>query len=62
MRGLLAGVVGMLVSYVFLSAEFEKPLWLVLALLAAVPVLVRGREAGPGELATAAATSAREPG
>jgi hypothetical protein len=52
----------MLVSYVFLSAEFEKPLWLVLALLAAVPVLVRGREAGPGELATAAATSAREPG
>jgi putative inorganic carbon (HCO3(-)) transporter len=41
-RGLLAGTVGMLVAYVFLSAEFEKPLWLVLALLASVPALLRG--------------------
>ena len=40
-RGLLAGTVGMLVAYVFLSAEFEKPLWLVLALLAAAPALLR---------------------
>jgi O-antigen ligase len=40
-RGLLAGAVGMLVAYVFLSAEFEKPLWLVVALLAAVPALLR---------------------
>lgn len=63
MRGLLAGVVGMFVSYVFLSAEFEKPLWLVLALLASVPVLVRGRTEGPGGVATAAAApSARGAG
>ncbi len=40
-RGLLAGAVGMLVAYVFLSAEFEKQLWLVLALLASVPALLR---------------------
>lgn len=40
-RGLLAGTIGMLVSYAFLSAEFEKPLWLVLGLLAAVPALLR---------------------
>ena len=48
-RGLLAGAVGMLVAYIFLSAEFEKPLWLVLALLASVPALVR--EASPDEVA-----------
>jgi hypothetical protein len=30
----------MLVAYVFLSAELEKPLWFVLGLLAAVPALV----------------------
>lgn len=47
-RGLLAGAVGMLVAYVFLSAEFEKPLWLVLALLASVPALV-GERAHPAE-------------
>lgn len=40
-RGLLAGTVGMLVAYVFLSAEYEKPLWLVLALLASAPALLR---------------------
>lgn len=40
-RGLLAGAVGMLIAYFFLSAEFEKPLWLVLALLASVPALLR---------------------
>ena len=28
-RGLLAGAAGMFVAYIFLSAEFEKPLWLV---------------------------------
>jgi O-antigen ligase len=39
-RGLLAGTVGMLVAYAFLSAEFEKPLWLVLALLASSPALL----------------------
>jgi O-antigen ligase len=39
-RGLVAGAIGMLVAYVFLSAELEKPLWFVLGLLAAVPALV----------------------
>jgi O-antigen ligase len=38
-RGLLAGTIGLLVAYVFLSAELEKPLWLLLALLASVPAL-----------------------
>jgi len=40
-RGLVAGTVGLLIAYVFLSAEFEKPLWLLLGLLASVPVLLR---------------------
>jgi putative inorganic carbon (HCO3(-)) transporter len=40
-RGLLAGVIGMLIAYVFLSAQYEKQLWLVLGLLASVPALVR---------------------
>lgn len=46
-RGLLAGAIGMLVAYVFLSAEFEKPLWLVLALLASVPALVGEKTHAP---------------
>jgi O-antigen ligase len=44
-RGLLAGTVGLFVAYFFLSAEFEKPLWLVLALLASVPVMLRDEQA-----------------
>ncbi|MFL5960992.1 MAG: O-antigen ligase family protein [Gaiellaceae bacterium] len=40
-RGLVAGAIGMFVAYLFLSAEWEKQLWLVLALLAVVPALVR---------------------
>jgi len=40
-RGLLAGTVGMLIAYAFLSAEFEKPLWLLLGLLASVPAILR---------------------
>jgi hypothetical protein len=35
----------MLVAYVFLSAEVEKALWFLLALLAAAPALLRSREA-----------------
>jgi hypothetical protein len=31
----------MLVGYAFLSAEFEKPLWLLLGLLATVPAVLR---------------------
>jgi O-antigen ligase len=33
-RGLVAGALGMFAAYVFLSAQWEKQLWLVLALLA----------------------------
>jgi O-antigen ligase len=40
-RGLLSGAVGMLVAYVFLTAEFEKPLWVVLAILASVAAVLR---------------------
>jgi O-antigen ligase len=43
-RGLLAGALGMLAAYFFLSAEFEKQLWLVLGLLACVPALLRQPE------------------
>jgi O-antigen ligase len=45
-RGLLAGTIGMLVAYFFLSAEFEKPLWLVLGLLASVPTILRDKTTG----------------
>jgi O-antigen ligase len=41
-RGLIAGSIGMFVAYCFISAQWEKQPWLVLALLAAVPALVRG--------------------
>jgi putative inorganic carbon (HCO3(-)) transporter len=47
-RGLIAGAIGMFAAYIFLSAQWEKQFWLVLALLAALPALVRvqrGREA-----------------
>jgi putative inorganic carbon (hco3(-)) transporter len=40
-RGLLAGAIGMFSAYVFISAQWEKQLWLVFALLAAVPALAR---------------------
>jgi O-antigen ligase len=44
-RGLIAGALGMFTAYFFLSAQWEKQLWLVLALLAAVPALARERAA-----------------
>jgi O-antigen ligase len=47
-RGLIAGAIGVLVAYVFLSAELEKPLWFVIGLLAAVPALV-GSDAVEGD-------------
>jgi O-antigen ligase len=47
-RGLLAGTIGMLIAYAFLSAEFEKPLWLVLGLLASVPALLRDDTSAEG--------------
>lgn len=39
-RGLLAGTIGLLAAYFFLSANLEKPLWFMLGLLASVPALV----------------------
>jgi O-antigen ligase len=50
-RGLLAGTIGLLTAYAFLSAEFEKPLWLVLGLLAAVPALLRDDTTAQGLVA-----------
>lgn len=44
-RGLIAGAIGMFAAYVFLSAQWEKQLWLVLGLLAAVSALPRIRRA-----------------
>jgi len=41
--GLLAGALGMFAAYVFLSAEYEKDLWLILGLLAAVGTIGRDR-------------------
>jgi O-antigen ligase len=43
-RGLIAGAIGMFVAYFFLSAQWEKQLWIVLALLAAAPALVPAAE------------------
>jgi O-antigen ligase len=40
-RGLFAGTVGLLAAYIFLSGEYEKQLWLLLGLLAAVPTVAR---------------------
>jgi O-antigen ligase len=48
-RGLLAGAIGLLTAYVFLSGEFEKPLWLLLALLVGAPAALR--DSSPEELA-----------
>jgi O-antigen ligase len=55
-RGLVAGVIGLLTAYVFLSGELEKPLWLLLALLASVPTVLR--EAESEELSPQPADSA----
>jgi O-antigen ligase len=48
-RGLFAGAIGLFAAYFFLSGEFEKPLWLFLALLASAPAVLRGdsREEAP---------------
>lgn len=40
-RGLVAGAIGMFTAYFFLSGQYEKQLWLVLGLLAAIPALAR---------------------
>ncbi len=46
-RGLVAGVIGMLTAYVFFSAQYEKQLWLLLGLLAALPTLTAAWRRAP---------------
>jgi hypothetical protein len=38
-RGLIVGVVGLLAAYTFLSGQYEKQLWLLLGVLAAIPTV-----------------------
>ncbi len=42
-RGLISGTIGTLVAYIFLSGQYEKQLWLLLGLLAAIPTIARQR-------------------
>ena len=42
-RGLMCGTIGMLAAYFFLSGQYEKQLWLLLGVLAAVPTIARER-------------------
>jgi putative inorganic carbon (hco3(-)) transporter len=42
-RGLIGGTIGTLVAYIFLSAQYEKQLWLLFGLLAAIGTLGRRR-------------------
>jgi hypothetical protein len=39
-RGLLVAAVGLLTAFAFLSGQYEKQLWLVLGILAAIPSVV----------------------
>lgn len=43
-RGLIAGAIGLFSAYIFISATWEKQLWLIFGLLGAVAVLVRERD------------------
>lgn len=45
-RGVVCAVVGLLVAYVFLSGQYEKPLWLLLGVAASLGTVARS-EAGP---------------
>ena len=38
-RGMIVGVVGLLAAYTFLSGQYEKQLWLLLGVLAAIPTV-----------------------
>ena len=38
-RGVIVGVLGLFVAYVFLSGQYEKQLWLLLGLLIAIPTV-----------------------
>jgi O-antigen ligase len=44
-RGVVAGCGGMLIAYIFITAEAEKQLWLMLGLLACVPNVVAAMRA-----------------
>jgi O-antigen ligase len=40
-RGLLVGLAGMLAAYLFVSGQYEKQLWLLVGLTAALPSVAR---------------------
>jgi O-antigen ligase len=46
-RGLVAGAIGMFAAYAFLSGQYEKQLWLLLGVLAAIPALARHEADSP---------------
>jgi O-antigen ligase len=48
-RGLLSGVIGLLVSYFFFSAQYEKQLWLLLGTLASLSTVAAARHRRPVE-------------
>lgn len=52
-RGLVSGAIGMFVAYAFLTAEYEKQLWLVLGMLASTPALAKRAAQGDRERARA---------
>jgi O-antigen ligase len=43
-RGVLIGTIGMLAAYVFITAQYEKQLWLLLGICAALSTLARAGE------------------
>ncbi len=54
-RGLLVGLVGLLAAYVFLTAEYEKQIWLVLGFVAAAFAVARSNGDEPAAHAAAVA-------
>ena len=53
-RGLFVGAVGMLIAFFFLSAQYEKQLWITLGLLLAFANLARLSPTGSSEPSSAA--------
>lgn len=47
-RGMVIGAFGMLASITFISAQSEKQLWLILAMMAALPTVAREPKSDPG--------------
>jgi O-antigen ligase len=47
-RGVLIGTIGMLAAYVFITAQYEKQLWLLLGICAALATLARAGETAEG--------------